>query len=38
MLYEGRIMGIVAREDATVEQLGLMMAGVTESDVGQDTN
>ncbi|HDL48394.1 MAG TPA: ABC transporter ATP-binding protein [Actinobacteria bacterium] len=38
VLYEGRIMGIVAREDATVEQLGLMMAGVTESDVGQDTN
>lgn len=35
VLYEGRIMGIVAREDATVEQLGLMMAGVTESEVGR---
>lgn len=30
VIYEGTIMGIVDREDATVEQLGLMMAGVTE--------
>ena len=28
VIYEGRIMGIVDRSDATVEQLGLMMAGV----------
>ena len=28
VMYEGRIMGIVQREQATVEQLGLMMAGV----------
>jgi ABC-type uncharacterized transport system ATPase subunit len=30
VIYEGRIMGIVPRDDATTEQLGLMMAGVTE--------
>jgi ABC-type uncharacterized transport system ATPase subunit len=30
VMYEGRIMGIVGRGEATVEQLGLMMAGVTE--------
>ncbi len=30
VIYEGRIMGIVERADATVEQLGLMMAGVTD--------
>jgi simple sugar transport system ATP-binding protein len=28
VLYEGRVMGIVEREQATAEQLGLMMAGV----------
>jgi simple sugar transport system ATP-binding protein len=28
VIYEGRIMGIVDSSDATVEQLGLMMAGV----------
>ncbi len=28
VMYEGRIMGIVERDEATVEQLGLMMAGV----------
>ncbi len=28
VMYEGRIMGVVEREGATVEQLGLMMAGV----------
>ena len=28
VMYEGEIVGIVPREDATVEQLGLMMAGV----------
>jgi simple sugar transport system ATP-binding protein len=28
VLYEGRIMGIVDRAQATAEQLGLLMAGV----------
>ena len=28
VMYEGRIMGVVPREQATIEQLGLMMAGV----------
>ncbi len=28
VIYEGQIMGMVAREDATLEQLGLLMAGV----------
>jgi len=28
VIYEGQIMGVVAREDATLEQLGLLMAGV----------
>ncbi|HQY91992.1 ABC transporter ATP-binding protein [Caldilinea sp.] len=30
VIYEGRIMAIVPREEATAEQLGLLMAGVTE--------
>lgn len=33
VMYEGQIMGIVEREEATVEQLGLMMAGVRASDL-----
>jgi ABC-type uncharacterized transport system ATPase subunit len=32
VMYEGRIMGIVERDKASVEQLGLMMAGVTPHD------
>lgn len=28
VIYEGRIMGVVTREEATAEKLGLMMAGV----------
>jgi len=28
VIYEGQIMGVVAREDATLEQFGLLMAGV----------
>ncbi len=28
VMYEGRVMGILDREEATVERLGLMMAGV----------
>ena len=30
VIYEGRIMAIVPREEATAEQLGLLMAGVAE--------
>ena len=29
VMYEGRIIGIVDRDQATVEQIGLMMAGVS---------
>ncbi len=32
VLYEGKIMGIVERDQATVEQIGLMMAGVSMSE------
>jgi simple sugar transport system ATP-binding protein len=28
VIFEGRIIGVIARDDATTEQLGLMMAGV----------
>lgn len=28
VMYEGRIMGVVTRDQATVEQVGLMMAGI----------
>ncbi len=31
VMYEGRIMGVVNREEASVEKLGLMMAGVDQS-------
>ncbi len=31
VIYEGRIMGILERQDASLEQLGLMMAGVADS-------
>lgn len=31
VLYEGQVVGILKREDADVEALGLMMAGVTQS-------
>jgi general nucleoside transport system ATP-binding protein len=34
VMYEGRIMGIVSRDEATVEKLGLMMAGVDQSSDG----
>jgi simple sugar transport system ATP-binding protein len=30
VIYEGRIMGVVNRDDVDVEKLGLMMAGVSE--------
>lgn len=29
VMFEGKIIGVVNREEATIEQLGLMMAGVT---------
>ncbi len=29
VIYEGRIIGIVERNQATVEQIGLMMAGIS---------
>ena len=32
VMYEGRIMGVLDRSEATVERLGLMMAGVSEGD------
>jgi simple sugar transport system ATP-binding protein len=30
VIYEGRIMGVIPREDASPEKLGLLMAGVEE--------
>ena len=33
VMYEGRIMGIVNRDEASVEKLGLMMAGVDQTPV-----
>jgi simple sugar transport system ATP-binding protein len=33
VMYEGRIMGIIDSADATLEQLGLMMAGVQEKEL-----
>ncbi|KAF0111483.1 MAG: putative ABC transporter ATP-binding protein [Chloroflexi bacterium] len=35
VLYEGRIMGIVERNEATVEQIGLMMAGISMTEAMQ---
>jgi len=32
VIYEGNIMGIVDRNQATVEQIGLMMAGIPMTD------
>jgi ABC-type uncharacterized transport system ATPase subunit len=32
VIYEGRIMGVLNRDEATVEKIGLLMAGVTEND------
>ncbi|MFN8457284.1 MAG: nucleoside transporter ATP-binding protein [Anaerolineae bacterium] len=37
VIYEGQIMGIVERGQATVEQLGLMMAGTRWADIGLHT-
>jgi general nucleoside transport system ATP-binding protein len=33
VMYEGRIMGVVGRGEATVEQIGFMMAGVAYEDI-----
>jgi simple sugar transport system ATP-binding protein len=33
VLYEGRIMGVVDAQDATTEELGLMMAGSVEAEI-----
>ena len=35
VLYEGRIMGIVERDQASVEQIGLMMAGISMTEAMQ---
>ncbi len=35
VIYEGKIIGVVTRGQATVEQIGLMMAGVAMSDAMQ---
>jgi len=38
VLYEGRIMGIVGRNEASVEQIGLMMAGISMDEAMQRVN
>jgi len=35
VMYEGQIIGVVERDQATVEQIGLMMAGVSKEDALQ---
>jgi simple sugar transport system ATP-binding protein len=35
VIYEGRIIGIVGRDQATVEQIGLMMAGISMEEATQ---
>jgi simple sugar transport system ATP-binding protein len=35
VIYEGQIIGIVKRDQATVEQIGLMMAGIPQADALQ---
>jgi simple sugar transport system ATP-binding protein len=36
VIYEGQIMGVVKREETSVEELGLMMGGVPRSKVQTD--
>ena len=36
VIYEGRIIGVVTRGQATIEQIGLMMAGVSMADAMHD--
>jgi simple sugar transport system ATP-binding protein len=38
VIYEGRIIGIVSRGEATVEQIGLMMAGISKEDAMQQAH
>jgi simple sugar transport system ATP-binding protein len=38
VIYEGNIMGIVDRDSATVEQIGLMMAGISMEEALQRSN
>jgi ABC-type uncharacterized transport system ATPase subunit len=33
IIFEGEIMGIVMSEDAQIDQIGLMMAGVREGEI-----
>ena len=35
VIYEGKIIGVVTRGQATVEQIGLMMAGISMKDAMQ---
>ena len=37
VIYEGRIVGVVTRGQATVEQIGLMMAGISMKDAMHET-
>ncbi len=37
VIYEGRIMGVIARGQGTVEQIGLMMAGVSMDEARKST-
>ena len=37
VMYEGQIIGVVNRDEATVEQIGLMMAGISMQDAMQRT-
>lgn len=38
VLYHGKIMGNIAREDADYKEIGLMMAGVHQSEIGDKLN
>ncbi len=38
VMYEGRIIGIVERDQATVEEIGLMMAGISKEEALQRAN
>jgi len=35
VMYEGSLIGIVERDQATVEQIGLMMAGISKQEALQ---
>jgi simple sugar transport system ATP-binding protein len=38
VIYEGEIVGVVERDQATVEQIGLMMAGISLADAMRGEN